>query len=189
MIVEALILGASIVGCAGCWASVVRHKFSIELQKHKINTDMEVLRPAPERPLPPPPKPDPTPEQVFAAAQQQALNELLARRRTLESNITKLRDQACQYNQYPSDDKKYAAWRSDTLKALDDARKEQQELVVEEAKLLASMRGAKNEPRLVSAEKSVQPDPGGFVARRVGDPGQLYDAELHDEEASRESSA
>ena len=162
MIVEFLIMGSSFVGIAGCWAAVQKHKLTTQLEMHRLNN--EVLKPAPEPVPPAPPRPEPSPT-------QQALTELLKRRRTLEDN------------QY--EEKKYTLWRADTLKALEDARTEQQELVLEETGLLEMMQGADND----AAQKPVRIDPGGFVAERVADPGELHDAELHDEEASRESAA
>lgn len=175
MIVEFLIMGSSLLGCVGCWAAVAKHRISAELQKHKINIDLQMVNPPPEpRPAPVVEPPSPT---------QQSLTELLTRRRTLEANISKLREQACSFNQY--DEKKYAAYRADTLKALEDARTEQQELVLEQTGLLEMMQGTDDDP----AKKSLRVDTGGPVAERVDDPGDVHDVELHDEEASRESAA
>ena len=47
MIGEALILGTSLLGCVGCWTAVARHRISAELQKHKITTDYESIKPVP----------------------------------------------------------------------------------------------------------------------------------------------
>ncbi len=184
MIVEALILGASLVGCTGFWATVMRHRYSVDLQKHKITSDLEAMKPWPE-PVPPPPLPPPKKEPT---PNQQALTALLLRRANLEQNVTKLRDQSCQYSQYDQG-KKYELLRSDALKALDDARREQQELVVEIAALLETMQGDEDAEKLDPAKKSLQPNTGGPVARRVVDSSLLYDAELHDEEASRKGAA
>jgi len=181
-ITEVLILGASLVGCVGCWATVARHRLSIELQKHKITTDYEYTKPAPE---PVPPRKDPTATQQALDAQKKSLDALLERRKTLENHITALRNSSAD-GRYV--DKAYNQWRSDALKALEDARKEQQELVLEETGLLEMMQGEKDEDTSPAAQ-SVQSSTGRRVAQRVDDLDDVRDVELHDEEASRESTA
>lgn len=181
-ITEVLILGASVVGCVGCWATVARHRLSVELQKHKITTDYEYTKPAPD-PLPPPEKP--SSQQQALDAQKKSLDGLLERREKLEDHITALRNSTAD-GRYV--DKSYNQWRADALKALDDARKEQQELVLEETGLLEMMQGAKSEDTNSTAQ-SVQSPAGRRVAQRVDDFDDVRDAELHDEEASRESTA
>jgi hypothetical protein len=119
MVIETLIAGVTILGSVGCWAAVAKHRLTVELQKHEINVDLEVLKPVPE-PSPPAPPPHPA---------QQSLNELLSRRRNLENHITMLRERASD-SRYAAKD--CAQYRADALKALEDARKQQQELVVEE---------------------------------------------------------
>jgi len=127
MIVEALIAGMSLVGCVGCWAAVQKHRIEAEMQKDKLKHDLEVLKP-PQEPAPPS-KPDPM---------QQSLTQLLDRRKKLEDSITDLRTRIIGYA-----DKSYAQYREDTLKALDDAREEQKELVLEETGLLEMMQESK----------------------------------------------
>ena len=172
MIAETLITGATLLGSVGCWAAVQKHRLTVELQKHKINVDMEVLKPVPEPVLPPPTQPA-----------EQSLKELLSRRRNLENHITSLRERASDSR---FSDKSYAQYRADALKALEDARQQQQELVAEEGRLLEMLQGEnKNAKELDSTKKSAQPDPGRPVVtstrERVDDPGELHVAELHDE--------
>ena len=171
MIGEALILGTSLLGCVGCWTAVARHRISAELQKHKITTDYESIKPVPE-----PPRPEPTPA-------QQALTALLARRKNLEDHVTSLRSRVAD-NSHQS----YKDYRADAIKVLEDARTEQQELVLEETGLLEMMHGVKD-GKVDSASKSIRVDTGGPVAERVDDSGELHAAELHDEETGRESTA
>lgn len=130
MIVEALIAGMSLVGCVGCWAAVQKHRIVAEMQKDKLKHDLEVLKPTPE-PTPPPKTEKPSP-------MQQSLTQLLKRREELEENITELRNRIIGYNS-----KEYAGYREDTLKALEDAREEQKELVLEETGLLEMMQESK----------------------------------------------
>jgi hypothetical protein len=188
MIGEALILGSSMLGCIGCWAAVAKHRLNVELQKHKITTDYNVLKGEPE----PPEKP--TLEQLSfdskQRAQQQlfeskkkALDHLLSRRSTLEDQIAKLRTNIQSYA-----DKQYAQYRADAVNALNDARKEQLELVEEQRRLLATMEGD-DESEVDAAEKPVRVDTGGPVAERVDDSGVVHALELHDEDASREGAA
>ena len=146
-LVEALVLGASVVGAIGCWAAVQKHRIDAQMQKQKLDHDLEVLKPQAEPAPPPPPKKEPSPD-------QQTLNALLQRRKTLEDNITALRDKATTYSQYQGG-KQYETLRADALKSLEDARTELADLVNEIDKLLNSMRGEDNE--VVSPEKSVQP--------------------------------
>jgi transposase len=105
------------------------------MQKHKLNHDLEVLKPPPEREARAE-KPSPW---------QQSLTQLHTRRRTLEDNITDLRTRIIGYA-----DKSYAQYREDTLKALEDAREEQKELVLEETGLLEMMQetGEKDHKRV-----------------------------------------
>src|SRR3990167_669844 len=145
-LVEALVLGASVVGAIGCWAAVQKHRIDAQMQKQKLDHDLEVLKPQAEPAPPPPPKKEPSPD-------QQTLNALLQRRKTLEDNITALRDKATTYSQYQGG-KQYETLRADALKSLEDARTELADLVNEIDKLLNSMRGEDNEE--VSPEKSVQ---------------------------------
>jgi hypothetical protein len=188
MIGEALVLGSSLVGCFGLWAAVAKHRLNVELQKHKITTDYNVLKGEPE----PPEKPtleqltfdakQHTQQQLFQS-QKQALDHLLERRRTLEDQIAKLRTNIQSYA-----DKQYAQYRADAVNALNDARKEQQELVDEQRRLLATMEGD-DESEVDAAAKPVRVDTGGPVAERVDDSGVVHAVELHDEEASREGAA
>jgi len=178
-ITEVLILGASMVGCVGCWAAVQKHRIDAQMQKQKLDHDLEVLKPQAEPQPPPLPKKDPTPD-------QQTLNALLQRRETLEDNITDLREKATTYSQYHGG-KQYETLRADALKSLEDARTELTDLVDEIDKLLNSMRGDDDE--LGSASQSVQPAAGRRVAQQLDDLGYVRDVELHDEEASRESTA
>ncbi len=176
MIVEALILGASVVGCMGCWATVIKHKLNVELQKHKIDADYEVLKPVPE-PIRATVQPAPSP-------MQQSLTALLFRREKLEHQITEIRTRV---SGYP--DKSYTQYRTDALTTLEDARKEQQELVSEEVNLLEMMQGVKKDVKVDASEKPVRVDSGGSLARLLDDSSELHDVELHDQEASREGSA
>lgn len=123
MIVEALIMGASLVGCAGCWATVQKHRISGEMQKHKLDHDLEVLRPQPE--------PKIELEPTSPSPVQQSLTALLERRQNLENHISELRKRVCDYSEA-----RFAQYRADSLKALEDAREEQQELVLEQTGLL-----------------------------------------------------
>lgn len=178
MIVETLILGASAVGAMGCWAMVQKHRITSELQKHKIDADYKIMNPPPE-PAPyvaPAPRLDPSPA-------QQSLTALLARRESLEQNINTMRERVANYT-----DKSYAQYRTDALEAIEDARKEQQELVLEQTGLLEMMQGMNN-GITNSAAQSVQPLAGRRVAQRVDDLDDVRDAELHDEETGRESTA
>ena len=170
MVIETVIFGASLVGCFGCWTSVLRHKLTMELEKHKLNN--EALKP----PVEVPPKPAPA---------QQSLTALLSRRKDLEEHINILRTRASdqRYN-----DKNFSQYRADSLKALEDARKEQQELVVEEKNLIELMYGVKND-RLVPAEKPVRFDPGRLVAEPLDGVSLVCDVELHNAEAGREGTA
>lgn len=186
IVLEILAGGTSLFGIAACWAAVQRHRIAAQMQKQKLDHDLEVLK-TPAEPLPPPsPKKDPTPD-------QQTLNALLQRRKTLEDNITQLREKATTFSQYQGG-KQYETLRADALKSLEDARTELADLVDEIDRLLKSMRGDNEEVkpppiRLDAPEKPIQPIAGGSVAKRVADPGELHDAELYDEEAGRESSA
>jgi hypothetical protein len=126
MIAECLIAGVSLVGCVGCWAAVQKHRIVAEMQKDKLKHDLEVLKPTPE-PLPPPKNEKPSPA-------QQALTQLLKRRDALEAHINEMRNRVIGYS-----DKSYTQWRVDALKALEDAREEQKELVLEEIGLLEMM--------------------------------------------------
>jgi len=180
MIGEMLVVGGSLVGCVTCWAMVARHKLNIELQRHKITTDYEYTKPIPD-PLPPPEKP--SAKQQALDALKKSLDSLLERRKKLEDHITTLRNTTAD-GRYC--DKSYAQWRADALKALEDARAEQQELVLEETDLLEMIQGAETDDKVDATEKPVRVDTGGPVARRVDDPRELRDAELHDEEAGGE---
>lgn len=124
MIIEVLLVATSIVGCAGCWAAVQKHRISAELQKHKLDHDLEVLKPPPMPKIAPPPE---TPA-------QQSLTALLERRESLETHITELRKCVCDYHE-----ERFAQYRTDALQALEDAREEQKELVLEETGLLEMM--------------------------------------------------
>lgn len=128
MIVEALIAGASLIGCAFSWVTVQKHRTVATMQKQKLDHELEVLRPAPE----------PRPEPKMPSPMQQSLTELLARRRTLETHITSLRAHAADFRYSSNDSVKF---RADCLKALEDARDEQKELVLEELGLLEMMHG------------------------------------------------
>lgn len=186
MVYEALIAGGTLLGCVGFWAAVARHRLTMEFQKQKLQHDLEVLRP-PEPKIPPPPKKEPTPK-------QQALTALLKRRADLEGSITALRERSCTFSKYHGD-KQYEQLRADSLKVLEDARKEQAQLVVELEKLLKSMNEGLDEEEeheplgLDAPEKPVQLVAGRPVAQRVADPGELHDAELYEQEASREGAA
>lgn len=171
MIVETLIMGASLVGCMGCWAAVQKHRLTTELQKHKF--DCEVLKPPPEpvAPVLPPAPPSPA---------QQSLTALLERREKLENHITALRTRVSDYSEA-----RFTQYRADALKAIEDAREEQQELVLEQTGLLEMMQGTEDD----AAKKPVRVDTRGPVAERVDDSGDVHAVELHDEETSRESAA
>lgn len=130
MIVETLIAGMSLLGCVGCWAAVQKHRIVAEMQKDKLKHDLEVLKPTPE-PLPPPRVTPPSPP-------QQALTALLERRETLETQISDLRQRVCDYGEA-----RFNQYRIDALKALEDAREEQKELVLEETGLLEMMQEPK----------------------------------------------
>jgi transposase len=130
MIVEALIAGMSLVGCVGCWAAVQKHRIVAEMQKDKLKHDLEVLKPTSE-PLPPPRVVPPSPP-------QQALTALLERRETLENQILDLRKRISEHGEG-----RFTQYRADALKALEDAREEQQELVLEETGLLEMMQESK----------------------------------------------
>lgn len=131
MIGEAFVLAVSLLGCASCWAFVQKHRITAEMQKHKLNHDLEVLRPPPDPQIQPKPeKPSPL---------QQSLTELLNRRRNLEAHINQLRDRASEYRY---SNREYTQFRADALKALSDAREEQKELVLEEAGLLEMMQSS-----------------------------------------------
>lgn len=127
MIVETLIMGMSLVGCAGCWAAVQKHRIVAEMQKDKLKHDLEVLKPAPE----PVVKVEPSPA-------QQSLTALLERREKLENHITELRKRVSEYSEA-----RFAQYRTDALQALEDARQEQQELVLEQTGLLEMMQGVR----------------------------------------------
>ena len=197
MIVETLIMGASMVGCMGCWAAVQKHRITMEVEKHKLNN--EALKPPPEKP-----EPLSLEQQTFDVkrlreqqaidarlkaeqqvfdAKKQALDHVLSRRRTLENKIDETRVRVTGYA-----DKQYAQYRTDALEALEDARKEQMELVAQQAELLALI-GDDDESSMDTTSKPIRVDTGGPVAGRVDDPGDVHDVELHDEEASRESAA
>lgn len=120
MIVEAFVAGFSLVGCVGCWVAVQKHRITAEIQKHKLNHDLEVLKPSPE-----PKVESPT---------QQSLTALLQRRERLENQIIELRKRVFDYSE-----SRFAQYRLDLLKALEDAREEQKELVLEETGLLEMM--------------------------------------------------
>ncbi len=138
MIVEALVAGASLVGCVSCWVAVQKHRIAAEMQKHKLNHDLEVLRPTPEL------KNDAAP-----CPAQQSLTALLERRERLEDHITELRKRVCDHSEA-----RFVQYRSDSLKALEDAREEQKELVLEETGLLKMMQdtGEKDHKRVVEFE-------------------------------------
>jgi transposase len=123
MIVEALIAGMSFVGSVGCWAAVEKHRISAEMQKDKLKHDLEVLKPTPEPKIVEEPSPA-----------QQSLTALLERRESLENHITELRRRVsdCQ-------EARFAQYRTDSLKVLENARQEQQELVLEQVGLLEMM--------------------------------------------------
>lgn len=123
MIVEAFVAGFSLVGCVGCWVAVQKHRITAEIQKHKLNHDLEVLKPSPE------PKVETTPSPT-----QQSLTALLQRRERLENQIIELRKHVFNYSEA-----RFAQYRLDSLKALEDAREEQKELVLEETGLLEMM--------------------------------------------------
>lgn len=145
-VAEFIVTGLTVLGCACAWVAGRNHKLNVELQKHKITTDYESIKPLPE---PSPPKPVPSPDQL-------ALDALLFRRNELEVNITQLRLKSCEYSNYGAD-KKYELLREDAAKALADAREEQQEIAIEQENLLNSMREA-NEARLDSSRKSIRID-------------------------------
>lgn len=180
MILEFLISGATLVGCMSCWAIVAKHKLSVELQKHKITTDYESIKPMPE---PPPPKKEPTIAQQVLDSQKKTLEALLERRKALEVHINNLRNVTAD-GRYS--DKSYNQWRENTVTALNDARKEQQELVREQADLIGRMQGANNEN---TATEPVRIDSGVDLAERMVDLGSLHDVELHDEETSRKGAS
>lgn len=144
MIVEALIAGASLVGCAGGWFAVQKHRITAEMQKHKLNHDLEVLRPTPTPKGETPPCPA-----------QQSLTALLERRERLENHITELRKRVCDYSEA-----RFAQYRLDSLKALEDAREEQKELVLEETGLLEMMQeaGEKDHKRVAELDLSENRD-------------------------------
>lgn len=178
MIFEILVASVGAVGCMACWAIVQKHRITSELQKHKIDTEYKALNAArPELELPKP------------SLRQQALTTLLARRATLEFQIDGLRRTATNLQlQYGTDISRQQ--RTDALQALKDARKEQQELIIEQEKLLNTNSGESDEKIGVGAsEESVQLDPGGHVAQRVDDPGDMPDAEPDKQEASRTGAA
>lgn len=118
---------------------------------------------------------------------QQSLVALLSRRKTLEDQIARLRDTVRDSN---GESKAYAKYRSDALKALEDARKEQQELVLEQVGLLEMMQhGTNDESELDPSEKSVRVDTGGHVAESLDAADDVHDAELYVEETGREGAA
>lgn len=122
-------------------------------------------------------------QQVFDA-KKQALDHVLNRRRVLEAKIDECRGKVMGYV-----DKQYAQYRTDALEAMNDARKEQAELVTQQADLLALIEGDDDESQVDTAAKPVRVDPGGPVAERVDDPDFVHDAESNVEEASREGAA
>lgn len=122
--------------------------------------------------------------QQILNSQRQALEHLLSRRSNLNDEIGNLRSGI-----QTRSDKQYAQWRTDSLTALADARKEQQELTLEQEKLLSTMKVRIDETELDAAEKSLQPDPRGPVAQRVDDPSELHDVELYEQETGRKSFA
>jgi len=124
LIVETLIAGSTLIGFAICWAVVQKHRITAEMQKHKLNHDLEVLKPTPE------PKPEPTPP----SPAQQSLTALLERRENLERHINDIRKRVADYTEA-----RFAQYRADSLQALEDARQEQQELVLEQTGLLEMM--------------------------------------------------
>lgn len=145
MIVEALILSSSLIAGICSWAFVQKHRIEAEMQKVKLNHDLEVLRPTPEPRTPPKPeKPNPM---------LQSLTELLHRRRNLEAHINQLRDRASEYR-YSS--REYAQFRADALKALSDARDEQKELVLEETGLLKMMQASEGKLVEEPAQKRIE---------------------------------
>lgn len=190
MIAEFIVAGSTLLGCVACWMTVHKHRITSELQKFKIDTDYKVLNPPPPAPIAEKPMP-PDAQQQLRNAQQQALNALLKRREVLEDSIKKLREAAttCRV-EYNRDISEHV--RADALRALQDAREEQREIVSEEHALLAAWASEKKDDekvRVAATPKSVQPDPGGSVAQSLDDPSLVCDVELHDEEAGRESTA
>lgn len=183
---EVLVLGASVVGCVSCWTAAQKHRLTTELQKHKLNHDLEVLRPVePKMPLPPKKGTD------AATAGPDRVAETTGRPRGKHH----LTSGAIVYVQSVQRGKQYEQLRTDALRALEDAREEQAELIIDLEKLLNSMRGELDEEgthaslELDAAKKPVQLDSGGLVAQRVADPCELHDAELHEQETSRKGAA
>lgn len=122
-------------------------------------------------------------QQVFDA-KKQALDHVLNRRATLEARIDEARGRVVGYA-----DKQYAQYRTDALHAIEDARKEQAELVAQQAELLDLIQRGDDESQVDAATKPVRVDPGGPVAERMDDPDFVHDAESNVEEASREGAA
>jgi len=135
VIVESLILGSSLVSIVACWAHV---------QKHKMNVYLEMLKPTPEPVRVEPPVPP--------GALQLSLTSLLSRRAELEEHITELRNSFTEYN---------GKNKESIKQALEDARTEQQELVLEQIGLLELIQKTDCEEnhdektRLDSAQKSL----------------------------------
>ena len=119
--------------------------------------------------------------QQILDSKKKALDHLLQRRSMLEGEIAKLRTSIQSYA-----DKSYATYRADAVSALNDARKEQQELVVEQERLLATMKGRND---VDAPEEPVRVATGGPVAGRVDDPDLVHDAESDEQETGREGTA
>jgi len=151
MIIEALILGMSLVSIVGCWAHVQKHRLTVEFQKHKMNVELKMLEPAPD---PVKPKVEPPPPGPF----QQSLTALLARRHDLEERIDDIRNTVIDSTY---SEKRFETFRAHTIAMLENARKEHQELVLEQVGLLEMAQEATREEsnhekvRLDSSEKSM----------------------------------
>ena len=160
-----------VIVVSSTWSSVKKHAAA-----RRAEVDLKQVEAA----FPQPAREDPSP-------QQQALTTLLNRRRDLEDKINKLREQATYLRtEYGQDIAKQH--RSDALKALEDARQEQKELVQELAKLLATMED-KDDARVDAPKEPVRVVAGGPVAQRVADPDLVHDAEPDEPEAGREGTA
>src|SRR5581483_3783775 len=164
VIVIALLVGSSISKHAvSTRASVERYQAENDLRQAELDT--------------PPIKDNPA---------QQALTVLLERRKELENQISQLRSNASSSHYV---DKSYTSFRETAITALKDARAEQAELIAEQAKLLAMMRGNNDEHKVDTAQEPVRVAAGGPVAQRVDDPDLLHDAEPDEQETSREGTA
>jgi hypothetical protein len=153
-------------------------------KKHAATKKAEVDLKQAELASPPPERPAITIEQQLFDTKKQALNVLLDRRKMLDQQISNLRNNAMNTRVEYSRDVMESA-RHDALRALEDARVEQRELIQEQHRLLIMMGEANDEPKVDAAQEPVRVATGGPVAGRVDDPDQLHDAEPDEPEASR----